>query len=271
MGFFLWIKLLIIKLFLLPCFWYHIIKDFYKYIKYKEYKLFEGWGLHIYVGKFGAGKTSTMVNDAYSLCKQYPQLNILTNLNLQNFPVHTQILRLHSAQDILNAPRNTLVLIDEIGTIFNSRDFTKSKESVPKILFQHLCQCRKRRMMIYATSQRWNFVDKQLRDIVATVRSTSLSFSHPFSRMGTVRIYDSVEYDMAFSNPLLPLTPLDVRAYVQTDKVRKLYDTTELIENMLTAEYVSDDEILQNQGYAMNVAEVTKEGTKAFKKSRKRV
>ena len=92
---------------------------------------------------------------AYKLCKKYPQLHVLTNLKLKNFPEHTKIIELKTADDILNAPDNTLVLIDEIGTLFNSRDFTSGKNSVPKPVFQHLCQCRKRHMMILATVQRF--------------------------------------------------------------------------------------------------------------------
>lgn len=147
----------------LPKFLFLLVKDLIPYIKNRSWLNFDGWGLHLYVGKFGAGKTCTMVHDAYLLAKRYPKLTIVTNLQLSGFPSHTQILPLRSPQDILNAPVNTLVLIDEIGTIFNSRDFAASKQSVPKILFQHLCQCRKRHMQIYATTQRWNFLDKQLR------------------------------------------------------------------------------------------------------------
>lgn len=106
-------------------------------------QIFNGWGIHLFVGKFGAGKTSLMVAEAYELCRKYPQLHILTNINIKNFPDYTEILPLNTAQDILNAPKNTLVLIDEIGTIFNSRDFSGGKCAVPKPLFQHLCQCRK--------------------------------------------------------------------------------------------------------------------------------
>lgn len=251
------------------CIW---CKDLYYYILEKRWKLFEGWGLHVYVGRFGSGKTCTMVHDAYLLAKRYPQLTILTNFQLMNFPKGTQIIPLRSPQDILNAPNNTLVLIDEIGTIFNSRDFASSKESVPKILFQHLCQCRKRRLMIYSTSQRWNFVDKQLRDIVATVRVCHVHMNHPFSRLGTVHVYDSVDYDKAFTNPLVPLPAMRAYAYVQTDKVRNLYDTSELIENMLTTEYVSDAEIMQNRGeLGSNITELSKDSKKAVKRASRRV
>lgn len=263
------ISLYIQRIVIFPRLLYWLSKDKYHYYKDKWYLIFEYWGLHIYTGKFGNGKSCSMIYDAYKLAKQYPQLTILTNLKLRGFPPHTKILKLKSPQDILKAPKNTLVLIDEIGTIFNSRDFAKSKESIPKILFQHLCQCRKRHMMIYATSQRWNFVDKQLRDITASVRVCSVYSKHPFSRMGTVKEFDAVEYDKYFSNPLYPIKCYCARSYIQSDKIRNLYDTEELIENMLNDEYISDEEILQNQGYELNITEFSKESKKAFRKSKK--
>jgi len=269
MNFIIFVQLFINKLILFPNFLFFCFRDRYHSIKEKWHLIFEGWGLHIYVAKFGGGKSSSMIYDAFKIAQKYPQVTILTNLKLFNFPKHTQILRLKSPQDILKAPDNCLVLIDEIGTIFNSRDYAKSKESVPKILFQHLCQCRKRHLMIFATSQRWNFVDKQLRDIVATVRKTSMTFAHPFSRMCTVRVFDAVEYDKAFTNPLLPLTPLRAYAYVQTDKLRNSYDTAELIETMINADYISDTEILQNRGIAdIEVTEISKKASRKLKKSK---
>lgn len=231
-----------------PHFFALLFLDLVKYIKNKRWLLFEGWGLHIYVGAFGAGKTCSMVQRAYSLCRKYPQLVVITNLSLAHFPEHTKILPLLSPQDILNAPENTLVLIDEIGTIFNSRDFASSKQSVPKILFQHICQCRKRRLMILATTQRWNFLDKQLRDIAATVKVTRSHFSHPWTRICTVWTYDAVEYDLAFTNPMYPLHPCYGDVYVQTDKCRERYDTSQLIDTILSSNYISDDEILKNRG-----------------------
>ena len=250
-----------------------LVKDFAVYIARKKWQNFEGWGLHLYVGPFGAGKTCSMVNDAYLLAKQYKQLHIVTNLHLMNFPKHTKILPLRSPQNILNAPENSLVLIDEIGTIFNSRDFASSKESVPKILFQHLCQCRKRRMMIYATTQRWNFLDKQLRDIAASVRVTRSHLGHPFTRICTVWKYDAVDYDKAFANPLVPLAALSGSVYVQTDACRQRYDTAELIDNMLKDEYIPDEDILRNRGEesAVLAGMLDKKATKRVRNTSRKV
>lgn len=234
--------------FKLPSFLMYEVYDYLTYIYYRKKKIFYGWGIHLFTGKFGQGKTSLMMIQAYNLCKRYPQLSVLTNLKVMNFPENTKILELKTAQDILHAPKNCLVLVDEIGTIFNSRDFSGGKNSVPKPLFQHLCQCRKRRMMILATVQRFNLLDKQIRDITATVTACRSMFRHPFSRALIGRVYDIEEYESYQANRMY--VPICSCAYlrIQSDRYRGLYDTSELITNMLDKEFISDKEVLENRG-----------------------
>ena len=240
------------------------------YYVYQKYKLFPGWGIHLFTGKFGQGKTSLMTIKAYNFACKYPQLNILTNIKLTNFPKHTRIISLNTADDILNAPENTLVLIDEIGTLFNSRDFSTGKNSVPKPVFQHLCQCRKRHMMIYGTVQRFNLLDKQIRDISATVRECSAKGKHPFSRMLTEVCYSIDEYEAWCANRMYTPTPSYSNVLIQKDQYRRLYDTTELIQGLLTKEYLSDEEILRNQGVMPEYCDGSKEGQKAYRKAVRR-
>lgn len=259
------IIILIKKLFLLPHFLWVELLDLIKYIQAHGWERFEGWGMHLYVGMFGAGKTSTLVHDAYNICKQYPQVSVLSNFALYDFPEHTKIYPLKTVEDILSAPDNTLVLIDEIGTVFNSRDFLGGK-GVPKILFQHICQCRKRHIEILATTQRWNFLDKQLRDITATVTSTRVAFKHPFSRMATARVYDAVEYDLSYTNPAFSPPVRGNGVYIQTDALRNRYDTTELVETMLASSYLDDDTIMRNRGEAASTpTELSKQSSRRIK------
>ena len=143
------IKIIFAKIRLFPSLLFYVFYDYLVYKTYKKDKLFYGWGIHLFTGKFGSGKTSLMVIKAFELCKKYPQLTVITNLKLTNFPEYTNIIPLTCVDDILEAPVDSIVLIDEIGTIFNSRDFMSGKKSVPKALFQHLAQCRHRRMMIF--------------------------------------------------------------------------------------------------------------------------
>lgn len=242
------IKIIISSIFKLPKFYIYVLYDFLKYLYLRQYREFFGWGIHLYVGRFGAGKTNTAVHYVYGQCVKYKQLSVLTNIKLTNFPTWTNVLELKTAQDILNAPANCIVLIDEIGTIFNSRDFSSGKAAVPKILFQHLCQCRKRHMQIIGTVQKYNLLDKQIRDISADVTVCKCSFKHPFTRLVRTYTYDVDEYDMYMSNRMYNPRLLTSGVYIQTNLCRNLYDTSELVDNMLDKEYLSDKEILDNRG-----------------------
>lgn len=264
------ISLFFKKIRLFPFFLCYIQYDLMNYIYFRLYKHFYGWGIHLFTGKFGQGKTSLMVIKAYNLCCKYPQLHVVTNLNLINFPDHTEILPLKTANDILNAPNNSLILIDEIGTLFNSRDFSTGKNSVPKPVFQLLCQCRKKHLQILATVQRFNLLDKQIRDVSATVTSCSTSFTHPFSRMITGLEYDIDEYEAYQLNKMYVPRVQKTTVVVQTERYRQLYDTTELIQGLLKMDYLSDEEILRNQGVIDSVIDGSKETQKAFKKSMRR-
>lgn len=264
------IKLFFKKLRLYPQFLMYLFYDWLIYKSYHKDKLFYGWGIHLFTGKFGAGKTSLMVIKAYELCKKYPQLHILTNLQISNFPDHTKILHLSCVEDILQAPENTLVLIDEIGTLFNSRDFMSGKKTVPKSLFQHLCQCRKRHMMILGTVQRFLLLDKQIRDISATVTECKSSFKHPFSRMLTGVVYDIDEYEALVQNPLYIPRSMDSFVYLQSEKYRHLYDTSEMVNGLLEMQYLSDEEILRNRGETSLFSDGSKEAQKAYKKAARR-
>lgn len=230
-----------------PVFWLYYVYDLILYVYRRSWLLFHGWGIHLFVGAFGKGKTMLMCIMTYLICKQKKQVTVLTNLNLTNFPKHTRVLPLRTAQDILKAPKNCIVLIDEIGTIFNSRDFSGGKAAVPKPLFQLLCQCRKRRLMIFGTVQRYNLLDKQIRDIAATVTECTVMAQHPFSRMVIGRRFDIEEYDYAQQNRQYIPKPYDVKMYIQSEHFRHLYDTTDIVAGFLNKEFLSDQEILQNQ------------------------
>lgn len=251
------------RLKIFPYFLFLVIKDFIKWLSERGWTKFEGWGIHLYIGGFGSGKSCSMVRDVYSLCCKYRGMTVITNLKLQNFPEDTKILPLNCARDIINAPDNTLVVIDEIGTIWHSRDFNEGKTKdgngggLSKTVFQNIAQCRHRNVAIYGTAQHWMFLDIILRRITADVTVCSSWFSHPFSRMITNRCYNGKEYEMFSGNPLLPLVPVYVDCYVQTDKLRSLYDTKEMVETLLTMDYISDNEIIANlNGSAVAPSEV---------------
>lgn len=230
-----------------PLFWVYVIKDFARYCKRKGWYDFNYWGFHLFVGKFGGGKSISGVRRCYNICKAHKGVTVLTNLNLFDFPEGTNIIKLVNSDQILDLPDKSIILVDETATIFNSRDYGRSKVSVPKPVYQIILQCRHRRIMFIANSPRWNLLDKQLRDIADTVTECHSYFHDPFSRYTTCCEFDAQEYDKWYSNPLLPLRRIGYYAYVQTDELRSKYDTKELVNNMLNMEYLPDEEILANR------------------------
>lgn len=230
-----------------PRFWFYVFKDLGRYIKEKGWTRFNYWGLHLFIGKFGGGKTISAVRRCYNVCKSHKGVTVLTNLTLFGFPEDTKIIKLVNSSQILDLPDKSIVLIDEIGSIFNSLDFAASKRSVPKPVYQLILQCHHRRIMLIGTVQRWNLLDKQLRDIADSLTVCHSYFADPFARYTTCTEYDALEYDKWFSNPLLPLRRLAYYSYVQTDELRSKYDTIEMVDSMLDKEYISDEEILANR------------------------
>lgn len=230
-----------------PLFWKNVIIDFYHFFKEKAWNNFNYWGLHLFIGRFGSGKTISAVRYAYNVCKKHKGVTVLTNLTLSGFPEDTNIIKLVNSRQILDLPDKSIVLIDEIGSIFNSRDYADKKKSVPKPVYQLILQCRHRRIMLLGTVQRWNLLDKQLRDIADTVTECHSFFGDPFSRYTTCTKFDAQQYDKWFNNPLLPIKNIGYYSYVQTDDLRTKYDTIEMVEGMLEADYISDSEILANR------------------------
>lgn len=258
------------KLFLFPAFISYHVYDKLDYYYYGKYKLVNEWGIHLFCGDFGQGKTSAAVLRAYELCKRYPQLTVRTNINLTNFPAHTKIEKIIDLDSIATAADNTLFLIDEIGTIMNARESTTKKTCVPRAVYQQICQNRKRKIIIYGTLPYFPNLDKQIRDITTTITECEAFPKYPFSRIFTFTRYSYKEYDAYLRNCTYIPKPDFVDVVLQTDKHRQLYNTNELVDDLLKLDFKTSAEILADQGYIDNNFTGTKEALKAYKKSHKR-
>ena len=67
---------------------------------------FNYWGLHLFLGKFGGGKTISAVRRCYNICKTHKGVTVLTNLTLTCFPEDTKIIKLVNSAQILELPDN---------------------------------------------------------------------------------------------------------------------------------------------------------------------
>lgn len=206
-------------------------RDVYRYVRNREWRSWRGFGLRIYVGMFGTGKSLSAVNFVRNSYNRY-HLNVLSNIHLKDIP-YTPLVHY---QQIIDAPRNTIILIDEVSTLFNARTW---KDFNINLLFQ-LLQCRKDRKQLVCTAQRFSHVDKLLRDITAEVIVCRKKW-----RVCMNYAYDGWDYENTPAQ--FAIKPFWKLAYVATDSLYNAYDTDEIIDNVKKTDFVSNDEILASR------------------------
>lgn len=205
--------------------------DVYAYFKYRKWQIWSGFGLRIYVGMFGTGKSLSAVNYVRGQARKYG-LNVISNIVLKDI----EYVPLINYQQIIDAPPNTIVLIDEVSTVFNARSW---KDFNINLLFQ-LLQCRKNRKQLVCTAQRFAHVDKLLRDITAEVIVCKKNW-----RVCRNYAYDGWDYENTSAQ--FAIAPLWRYCYVATNTLYESYDTDEIIDNVKKTEFLSNDEILSGR------------------------
>ena len=206
--------------------------DMYRYFRHRLWRVWNGFGMRVYVGMFGTGKTLSAVRYVTRYAKKY-NLNVLSNIRLEGIS-YTPLV---NYKQILDSPPNTIILIDEVSTVFNARSW---KDFNINLLFQIL-QCRKNHKELVCTAQRFAHVDKLMRDITAEV-----VVCRKHGRICTNTSYDGWDFENVPT--AIAIRPLWRHAYVATDALYSAYDTSELIDNARRTDFVSNDDILVARG-----------------------
>lgn len=206
-------------------------RDVYLYFKCRKWRVWSGFGLRIYVGMFGTGKSLSAVRYVRANAQKY-HLNVISNIVLKDI-AYTPLV---NYKQIIDAPPDTIILIDEVSTVFNARSW---KDFNINLLFQ-LLQCRKNRKQLVCTAQRFAHVDKLLRDITAEVVVCRKNW-----RVCRNYAYDGWDYENTPAQ--FAIKPLWKFAYVATDSLYHAYDTDEIIDNAKKTEFISNEEILSNR------------------------
>ena len=141
---------------------YSII-DLYMYIKYKKWREFNLYGIDIFVGMFGHGKTLSMTHRARMIYKQFgDSIRFISNYKLVGIP-YIDLVNFNQLVDLGEEDetkyQGTVVLIDEVENLLGNRNFSK----FPLQLLHLLTQQRKKKCYIMASCQRFSTVDKMFR------------------------------------------------------------------------------------------------------------
>lgn len=142
--------------------WY-LPQDIYDYFVHKRYNECPAYGyIRVYNGYFGSGKSLSCVSEVIDMYRKYnglevynddmgvwlkQKVTIVSNLKLYGIPY----VQFESEQQFIHyevAPSEVVIfLIDELGAVWNNRDFKNFNPDV----FQNIVQSRHRRISIYGT------------------------------------------------------------------------------------------------------------------------
>lgn len=263
-------------------------KDFYKYIKFKEYNNVKTGEIVAYVGLFGKGKTLSATHKVRKLYKKYnnkpvwdrgrkkfvtQKVEILSNVQLLDVP-YTSFISLaqifqaaeqNKFKDIENDTYTvTLVLGDEFSVQLNSRSF---KDNINPLFLNTLLTCRHHHISLYYTAQRFGHVDALLRQVTSYVVDCDKKW-----RLMAQYQYDA--WDMENATNALLLKPIGRGGFFVTDSDYNSYDTLAVVQNLKKkfdeGDMLSDEEILQLQNPAViGMEAVTKPSRKYFKNRKK--
>lgn len=116
-------------------------------------------GMYIFTGSQGSGKTYSMIYLVTQIRKEYPDVPILTDIEMYGID---NIIQYRSIEDIdrYSSDKGLVVVLDEIHLLFSS---LTSKDSSHTDL-QTWSQNRKNNRLILGTSQRFSRIAKPIRE-----------------------------------------------------------------------------------------------------------
>lgn len=222
-------KNLIFKLFNFLNFKFQDIK------KYSKQKKFNEYGLTLYCGMQGYGKTMSLVEKLEEIRHDFPTVTICTN-----FGYRYEDISLTDWQQILEMrnPEGIVFAIDEIQNEFDVYDVRNFSTRILRTVTQQ----RKQKIKIYGTSQHFNRVSKPLREQTFEV----VDCYTVMGRWTFQKCFDAMEYQAVIENPerKAKLKRKWRKNFVQTDYLRNAYDSYKVIDEMrkLEAKKRKDDE-----------------------------
>lgn len=186
---------------------------------------FQEYGFTFFVGRQGAGKTISMVHYMDRMKERYPACMVVTNFDYwQSDRLMTDW---RDLLDIRNGTDGIIFAIDEIHSEYDSSKWN----DIPEDLLSEISQQRKQRVKIIASAQFFTRVAKPLREQAMTVVSCNTFLG----RLTINREYDALDYALVLDNPLVvqgKIKPLRKSSFVQSDFLRKCYDTYAKVERM---------------------------------------
>lgn len=223
------------------------VYDIYTFFRDKKWRNFNYFGIDMFVGMFGHGKTLSMTHKARKLYKKYgDEIKFISNYDLKGIPYTTlinfnQLVELGEQENNL---KGTVVLIDEIQSVLSNRNYA----SFPLQLLSTLTQQRKKHVYIMCTAQRFFMVDKLFRSI-----TTHVIDCNKYLRLQNMAYYDAWDYENAMNVQLIK-SMFSIWWFVK-NKDFESYDTEQMIKKNCAEDFISNEESIVRMGLDATVNE----------------
>lgn len=194
---------------------------------------FQEYGLHMFCGEQGSGKTTTVVHKLLELQAKYPKCKVRTNMNYkyEDSPIGDW----KSLVSNENGIYGQVEVIDEIQTWFSSLD---SKNFPPEMITE-ISQQRKQKKMLIGTAQVFGRIAKPIREQTTFVYLPMTFFGClTVVRVSKPRYYD--EETQSFKRFI------KTYFYVHTEEIRNAFDTYLKIEKYKTTGFTTDNVITKS-------------------------
>lgn len=242
----------------------HAVKDSYYYIRHKGWNTCPVGALDIYCGYFGSGKTLSLVHKVVHLYRRYnnkpvwcsrrkkfvtQKIVILSNVDLSipyvKLTSLSQVVNMSKLSPAIDDEKDTLtvtiVAMDELSVQMNSRSF---KDNFNAYFLNTLLCCRHYHISFFGSAQRFQHVDKLMRDVTHNVVQCKKVW-----RFQCWSLYDAWEMENA-QNPEM-IRPVKSGLWFVLDCDYNAYDTLAVVDNLQKkfedGDILTESEILQNQ------------------------
>ena len=216
---------------------YYLPTDIFRHIKYKRGNECPAFGfIKIFNGYFGSGKSLSAVDEVVKVYRRYnglpvwddglqafvnQKITIISNLDLRGVP-YIPFVSEQQFIDYETVPGEVvLFLVDEIGTVWNNRNFKSFNPDV----FNNIVQSRKRKMAIFGTLPVFAGTDINIRRYTDTVVFCSKTWRF------IKHLYFSAA-DLENCSDVEMLQPLRIRYIFVKDRMYKQYNTNAMIDKL---------------------------------------
>lgn len=207
-------------------------KDIYN----REPGEFKEYGLHMFCGEQGSGKTTSVVHLLQLMKEKYPKCLIRTNMNYMH--EDGQITHWKDLVANSNGIYGQIEVIDEIQTWFNS---LQSKD-FPVEMLTEISQQRKQRKMLVGTAQVYSRIAKPIREQTTFVYM-------PFTILGCLTVV-RVTKPQYWDDQNQKFTKyLKNYFFIHTDAIRNAFDTYLKIQKYSEVGFKSETEHMDRNSH----------------------